>query len=142
MYRHLLVPIDGTELSTETVGQAADFARALKARITFLHAVPDHARSLSGDAEVVRVTAPEDYQYAYRGRAGELLAKAEAAARALGVPCSTRAVVSDSPHDAIIRPAADRARSEASTLGEDISTPGDSRFDKSFSRRGGARGEP
>jgi hypothetical protein len=34
-----------------------------------------------------------------------------------------------SPHDAIIRPAADKARSEASTLGEDISTPGDSRFD-------------
>jgi len=51
------------------------------------------------------VTSPDDYQYAYRGRAGELLAKAEAAARALGVPCSTRTVVSDSPHDAIINTA-------------------------------------
>ena len=27
MYRHLLVPIDGTDLSTEMVGQAVEFAR-------------------------------------------------------------------------------------------------------------------
>jgi nucleotide-binding universal stress UspA family protein/hemerythrin-like domain-containing protein len=102
MYRHLLVPIDGTDLSTETVGQAVEFARTLRARVTFFHAVADHAGSLFGEADVVRVTAPEDYEYAYVGRARELLAKAEAAAGALGVPCSTRTSVSGSPHDAIV----------------------------------------
>jgi nucleotide-binding universal stress UspA family protein/hemerythrin-like domain-containing protein len=102
MYRHLLVPIDGTDLSTETVGQAVEFARTLRARITFFHVVSDHAGSLVGDAEVVRVTSPADYEYAFVGRARELLAKAEAAARALGVPCSTRSAVGGTPHDAIV----------------------------------------
>jgi nucleotide-binding universal stress UspA family protein/hemerythrin-like domain-containing protein len=102
MYRHLLVPIDGTDLATETIGQAVEFARTLGARITFLHAVPDHASSLTGESEVVRFTAPAEYEYAYVGRAQELLAKAEAAARALGVPCSRRAAVSNVPHDAIV----------------------------------------
>lgn len=102
MYRHLLVPIDGTDLATQVVGQAVEFARTLGARITFFHAVPDHGGSLFGESDVVRVTAPADFEYAYVGRAQELLAKAEAAARALGVPSSQRASVSDSPHDAII----------------------------------------
>lgn len=35
MYRHLLVPVDGTDLSTQVVGQAVEFARVLGARITF-----------------------------------------------------------------------------------------------------------
>ena len=102
MYRHLLVPIDATDLSTEIVGQAVELARTVGARITFFHAVPDHAGSLFGEADVVRVTAPADYEYAFVGRAREVLAKAEAAARALGVPCSTRTAVNGSPHAAII----------------------------------------
>jgi nucleotide-binding universal stress UspA family protein len=48
MYRHLLVPVDGTELSTETVGQAVEFARALGARVTYFYAAPDHDSSLRG----------------------------------------------------------------------------------------------
>jgi hypothetical protein len=47
-----------------------------------------------------------------------------------------------SPHDAISTPAMEKARSEASTLGEDISTPDDSMFDTSFSGPCGARREP
>ena len=44
MYRHLLVPVDGTDLSTLVVGQAAELARKLGARITFFHAVADDER--------------------------------------------------------------------------------------------------
>ena len=107
MYRHLLVPVDGTDLSIETVGRAAEFARGIGARITFFHAQPDHAASLFGDAEVVRMTSPEDFAYAFQGRARELLAKAESAARALGVPCDSRSAVSDTPYEAIIAAARD-----------------------------------
>lgn len=102
MYRHLLVPIDGTDLSTVTIGLAVEFARTLGARITFFHAQPDFAGSLSGDADVVRLTAPADYTYKYEGRARELLTKAESAARAHGVPCTSTSTVSDSPYSAII----------------------------------------
>lgn len=103
MYRHLFVPIDDTDLSVEVVGNAVAFARVLAARVTFFHAVPDTAASLlRGDAEPLRDAAHDEFEYAYRGKAGELLAKAEAAARALGVPCASRQVVSDRPAQAVI----------------------------------------
>jgi nucleotide-binding universal stress UspA family protein/hemerythrin-like domain-containing protein len=102
MYRHLLVPVDGTSLSTETVGQAVELARSLGARLTFFHATPDYQSSLSGDAEVVWTTSPGDFVYAFEGRARELLSKAEAAARAYGVPCDSMSTVSDRPHEAIL----------------------------------------
>jgi nucleotide-binding universal stress UspA family protein/hemerythrin-like domain-containing protein len=102
MYRHLLVPIDGSDLSIETVGRAAEFARSLGARITFFHAQPDHAATLLGEADVVRLTSPEEFEYAFEGRTREILAKAESAARAMGVPCDSRSAVSNSPHEAIV----------------------------------------
>ncbi len=92
MYRHLLVPIDGTELSVETIGQAVEFARALGARITFFHAIQDHASSQFGQAEMARVAAPDECVYAADGRAGELLTKAESAARAYACRARRQAV--------------------------------------------------
>jgi nucleotide-binding universal stress UspA family protein/hemerythrin-like domain-containing protein len=108
MYRHLLVPIDSSDLSIEVVGNAVGLARAVGARITFFHAVADHAASLRGDAEILRLVDQSDYAYAFAGKARELLAKAEAAARAFGVPCDSAHVVSDKPAAAIVRAARDK----------------------------------
>ena len=108
MYRHLLVPVDDTELSVEVVGNAVALALPLGARITFFHAVSDSAALLRGDAEVLRATARAEYEYAYLGKARELLAKAQAAARALGVPCEAHHVVSDKPAQAIVEAARER----------------------------------
>ena len=102
MYRHLLVPLDGSDVSTELVGRAVEYARSTSARITFFHAQPDYAGSFTGEAEVVRLVAPADYAYVYSGRAREILSKAESAARALGVPCESRTKVADSPYRAIV----------------------------------------
>ena len=102
MYRHLLVPIENSDLSTVTIGRAVEFALALGARITFFHASADHSSSIMGDADIVRLTAPEDYAYNFSGRARELLTKAESAARARGVPCTSASTVSESPYTAII----------------------------------------
>lgn len=105
MYRHLFVPIDGSDLSTEVVGNAVALARPLGARITFFHATPDAQASLRGEVEVLRLTSPDDHDYATAGRARELLAKAEAAARACGVPCEARHAVHDRPAQAIVEAA-------------------------------------
>jgi nucleotide-binding universal stress UspA family protein/hemerythrin-like domain-containing protein len=107
MYRHLLVPIDTTELAIQVVGNAVAFARQLGARITFFHVAPDPDDILGGDLEVLRVTSPADYEYARSGHTRELLAKAEAAGRALGVTCDSRWSVGSKPAAAII----DAARS-------------------------------
>ncbi len=41
MYKHILVPTDGSTLATDAVRKAVDFARAIGAKITFFHAKPD-----------------------------------------------------------------------------------------------------
>ena len=102
MYRHLLVPIDGSDLSIDVVGNAVGLARSVGARITFFHSVADASRSLLGDAEILRLVDPADHAYAFAGKARELLAKAEAAARACGVPCESRHAASDKPAAAIV----------------------------------------
>jgi nucleotide-binding universal stress UspA family protein/hemerythrin-like domain-containing protein len=90
MYQHLLVPIDDSELAVALVGQAVGLARRLGARLTFFHAVS------AADAAALRA-----------GPVRELLAKAEAAARALGLPCSSRAVHEADAAAAIARAAAE-----------------------------------
>ena len=105
MYRHLLVPIDDTDLSVHAIGNAVALARQLGARITFFHALADADASLRGEAEALRAAAREEYVYAVAGKARELLAKAEAAARALGVPCESRHAISSKPAPAIIETA-------------------------------------
>jgi|GEM_PF-6319322 len=38
MYRHILVPVDGTPLSIDAIGQAVVFASEVGAKITFFYA--------------------------------------------------------------------------------------------------------
>ena len=105
MYHHILVPLDATDLSIQVVGSAVALARPLAARITFFHVVEDSEDSLAGDLELLRVTSPEVYDYARSGRTRELLAKAEAGARAFGVACDARWTRGRRPAAAIVEAA-------------------------------------
>ncbi|WP_418320148.1 universal stress protein [Piscinibacter sakaiensis] len=105
MYRHLLVPIDDSDLSIDVIGNAIGLARAVAARITFFHVADDPARHLGSDAEVLRLTAHDEYCASCGGKGRELLAKAEAAARAWGVPCSSLLRSGEKPATAIIEAA-------------------------------------
>jgi len=105
MYQHLLVPVDATELAIDLVGQAVALARSLGARVSFFHALPNHAAHLASDLEILRAAAPEAHALAVGGYARELLAKSSAAARALGVPCSSHHAVGDQVAAAIVKAA-------------------------------------
>jgi nucleotide-binding universal stress UspA family protein/hemerythrin-like domain-containing protein len=105
MYRHLLVPLDTTDLSIQVVGNAVAFVRQIRARITFFHVAPDPDDAMGRDLELLRVTSPAEYEYVRGGRTRELLAKAEAAARALGVTCDSRWAAGRKPATAIIEAA-------------------------------------
>ncbi|WP_321796722.1 universal stress protein [Caballeronia sp. J97] len=75
MYRHLLVPVERSDACVEAIGHATELARSLGARITFA---------------CLHVSANDDA--AQHRRAAALLARAEAAAHAQGVPASVLAV--------------------------------------------------
>jgi len=108
MYRHLLVPVDATDLSIEVVASAVDFAASTGARVTFLHASPERDASIRSQVEGLPVMSSDDFAYDRNGRACELLAKAEAAARAWGVPSDAMHVISDKPASAIVEAARGR----------------------------------
>lgn len=100
MYKHLLVPLDGSGLATEIVSQAIPFAAALGARITFFTAQADFAATDLG--ALLRSVSPGAYADNVAGEARGLLQKAEAAAKTKGVECSSHAVTSDRPYAAIL----------------------------------------
>lgn len=106
MYRHLLVPTDGSFLSTELVNHAVDFARDAGARITFFHAIPDYFAT--ADGALMRVLSPEHANSAATASVHAILLKAGAAAEAASVPYATCSKVSDRPYEAILEAAEEK----------------------------------
>lgn len=107
MYKHLLVPTDGSKLSLKAAKEAAKLARRLKARITALHVIAPYAPAYGGDDMVFYPEAysPQEYKKASEKAAEHALAKVEAAASALKVPCAKVFVVAGQPWSAIVRTA-------------------------------------
>ena len=106
MYKHLLVPLDGSELGTNLVTQAVDYARSLGARITFFTARED--LGASGDGALLRSLAPEAFAEAAAGPASAILAKAIAAAGAFGIVCEGVSRTGARPYELILEVARER----------------------------------
>lgn len=102
MFKHLLVPTDGSPLSDETVTSAVQFAAETKARITFLYVRPDYPVAYFGEGALVDPTTPESFAEMTEKVAQEILARSAAAAEAGKVACTTRALINDLPYEAII----------------------------------------
>lgn len=106
MYRHLLVPIDDSLLSTEVVRQAVLFAKSIGAKVTFFHAKEDYGAT--SVAALERVMWPGAYNEQIAGEARAILAKAAVAARECGVEHDVMEVTADRPHEAILLAAESR----------------------------------
>jgi nucleotide-binding universal stress UspA family protein/hemerythrin-like domain-containing protein len=106
MYRHLLVPLDGSELATHLVSQAVDFAAALGARITFFTLRADYGATQEGALQ--RTLSPEAYAEAAAGDANAILAKAVAAAGALKLACEGVVRTGGQPWEHILQVAAEK----------------------------------
>jgi nucleotide-binding universal stress UspA family protein len=103
MYKHVLLPLDGSELSLKAVSAGIDLAKAVGAKVTFISVVPHFrlAVSIGHSSDIVRKLEKEHEEEA-RKHADELLAKVEAEAKKKGVPSERIAVVDDSPYEQII----------------------------------------
>jgi nucleotide-binding universal stress UspA family protein len=103
MYHHILIPTDGSALSTVAVEQSMDFARDADAKVTVLTVViPFHV--FSADSNQLAGTRA-DYERRARTHAAEILTDAQLKAKVRGVPCDVVQVENDSPYDAIINTA-------------------------------------
>ncbi|ANQ84517.1 universal stress protein [Azoarcus olearius] len=107
MFKHILVPTDGSALSESTVARAVSFARDASARITFFYAQPDFPMPIYGEGALIDPTTPEQFAKAAAQEAERILNAAKAVADASGVLADTDTLVNEVPYEAIIN-AADR----------------------------------
>ncbi len=102
MYKHILLPTDGGELSMKAVRQGLALAKQLGATATAL-IVRRPLREFV--AEGVTIPVPEAAQKDYAAQMDKLLDAARAEAKSAGVGCEALQVVHDEPWRGIIETA-------------------------------------
>ena len=102
MFKHILVPTDGSELSRSTAKRAVSFAKETGARITVFYAKPEYPIAYFGEGALIDPTTPEKFAEMAEEQAAEYLGEVVAACQADGVDCNTVASTSDVPYEAII----------------------------------------
>lgn len=100
MFKHILIPTDGSELSTKAVERGIDLARATGAKITVLTVI-EPFRVLATDSRRIAATRKSYEQHA-RQQADDALRQAERQAKQQGVPCTVVCTEGDQPYQAII----------------------------------------
>ena len=105
MYKHILIPTDGSELSEKAIEAGINFARRIDARVTGFTAVPEY--QVPGEAELMsrNATSPYAYERDAKKQAESTLQPIADRAHAAGVDYDAEIALSDSPHEAIIRAA-------------------------------------
>ena len=105
MYKHILVPTDGSELSLDAVKGAATFAAAMKADVVLITVIEPYSYTSLSE---YRPESIDDYDERVKGVAEERLAEARAIMEAAGVKTETLSVKSFSPAEAIMDVCADK----------------------------------
>ncbi len=102
MFKHILVPTDGSPLSQEAVKRAIAFAKEAGADITFFYAKPEYPVAFYGEGALIDPTTPEKFAEMAEQQAQTVLNScAQQAADAL-VSCTLKSETSDIPYEAII----------------------------------------
>ena len=109
MYRHILIPTDGSELANKAVAHGLSLAKSVGAKVTVLtieasfnvYDVPPSKMS-----KMSSVFA--EYAEHAKEHAAQILSKVADTAKAAGVPCGTVQLIQDRPYEAIVATAKEK----------------------------------
>ena len=106
MYKHILLPTDGSKLSDKAVEQGIAFAKAIGAKVTAVHVVPEF-QMVADEGFVAPMSAQfkERFEKESRVHAKKVIDKVEKMAKTADVAFSGVIVSSDFPHQQIIHTA-------------------------------------
>ncbi len=107
MFKHILLPTDGSVLSEGAIRKGVHLAKSMKAKITGISVMPEQKYYLYQTDIIVQVK--EETVKQHRMQVNRNLAFIEKAAKEAGVPCETFCDSCDYPYEAIIRVAEKRA---------------------------------
>jgi nucleotide-binding universal stress UspA family protein len=108
MYRHILIPTDGSELAERAVTHGLSLAKFVGAKVTVIiveETVPAVWWSVA-EYQLADITAKYDEEIKKHARS--VLDRVANAAKQAGVPCDTVQVEDVQPYEAIIATATDR----------------------------------
>jgi nucleotide-binding universal stress UspA family protein len=106
MYKHILLPTDGSEFSEASLRKGVQFAKSIGARVTGFYAMPEF-HIFTYRTEMLEDTK-EEFAKDSKAHADKYLAVIEKAAKEAGVACDTLRATSDQPYEAILKAAQDR----------------------------------
>lgn len=102
MYKHILLPTDGSPLSARAVAAGVRLAKSLGARVTGLHVTPPATPVVFKRKLPVGYASPDEHAALIEREAAKALGTVEKAARDAGVGFRVETVVGDFPADAIL----------------------------------------
>ena len=107
MFKHILVPTDGSEFSKEVTRRAVKFAKEAGAQITALYARPpfrvvNYSNDMLAHVANVQTFKAEQFEEQAEAKAQSLLGFIERMCKESGVSCEKLSPVSDDPYKAII----------------------------------------
>jgi len=104
MFKNILIPTDGSELSQRAVKMAMELAKLHRARVTGIHVIPDYHLLIAYEGAFDPITE-ERIEEEAKTRAQGYLAFVQKSAQDAGVTCDTVCETSDHPYDAILKTA-------------------------------------
>jgi nucleotide-binding universal stress UspA family protein len=107
MYRHILIPTDGSELAEHAVTNGLSLAKSLGAKVTVVIVEEPFAEDCYR-SETSRLEQLAEHNEQVEKHAASVLSRAADAAKQAGVPCDTLQVANAQPYEAIIATASDR----------------------------------
>ncbi|HEX9146635.1 MAG TPA: universal stress protein [Candidatus Binatia bacterium] len=103
MFKHILLPTDGSELSEAAISKAIQFAKSINAKVTGFHVIlPFHVFTVH--TEMLEDTKGQ-YERQSKLHAEQFLGAIKKAAEKAGVNCASDYVTSEHPYEMIIKAA-------------------------------------
>lgn len=110
MFKTILVPVDGSDLSNAAVAHACSFARETGARLVFYFAKPVYFPSaIAGEALFDNMVSYDAFRAAMDKQAETILSRAAQVATDAGVASHTLSDECSAPHEGIIAAAESQA---------------------------------
>lgn len=106
MFKHILIPVDGSEFSDRAIDTGIRFARSIGAKVTGFIAEPEYEVPLTSEIVSRRFETIGDHREKVSAHAEAVLKRIGERARAEGVDFASDFIESDAPVDAIVGAAA------------------------------------
>ena len=105
MFKHILVPTEGSRLAAKGVKSGVRLAKALGARVTGVYVIEPYLPPMVPEAAVMATAAldPREYEKAAKAQAAKALATLEREARQAGVRCTRQVVTAPQPWQGILK---------------------------------------